>query len=198
MIQKGTEREGLSANACDVPENHITANFLLKGQCGSCDQPPVCPQGTTPVELPGQDRTPDCSYKEYQYQQRVTLSGCKPNCTRVTVLLGCCSGYFGPGCEMCPGGPGAWCSGSGICQDGLNGTGECLCQEGFQGTACESCEAGRYGPTCKLECRCVNGKCRDGLAGNGSCDCNKGWSGADCDVEIVSDTCNGTCHPHAK
>ncbi|XP_042195708.1 stabilin-1 isoform X2 [Callorhinchus milii] len=183
-----------------VLRNHCNIREIdtVQGQCGSCDQPPVCPQGTTPVELPGQDRTPDCSYKEYQYQQRVTLSGCKPNCTRVTVLLGCCSGYFGPGCEMCPGGPGVWCSGSGICQDGLNGTGECLCQEGFQGTACESCEAGRYGPTCKLECRCVNGKCRDGLAGNGSCDCNKGWSGADCDVEIVSDTCNGTCHPHAN
>uniref|UniRef100_A0A803TKA8 Stabilin 1 n=1 Tax=Anolis carolinensis TaxID=28377 RepID=A0A803TKA8_ANOCA len=93
----------------------------------------------------------------------------------------CCPGYYGHMCEMCPGEPGHWCSGNGLCQDGLDGNGECQCQEGYHGTACEMCQPGRYGANCTLECSCKHGKCKDGLLGDGSCVCNPGFQGTQCD-----------------
>uniref|UniRef100_A0A803SQ99 Stabilin 1 n=1 Tax=Anolis carolinensis TaxID=28377 RepID=A0A803SQ99_ANOCA len=91
----------------------------------------------------------------------------------------CCPGYYGHMCEMCPGEPGHWCSGNGLCQDGLDGNGECQCQEGYHGTACEMCQPGRYGANCTLGDD--HGKCKDGLLGDGSCVCNPGFQGTQCD-----------------
>uniref|UniRef100_UPI00398F7B5D stabilin-1 isoform X1 n=2 Tax=Pristiophorus japonicus TaxID=55135 RepID=UPI00398F7B5D len=193
ILLRTTQVLQMQMNRCDT--NDIV---IVEGMCGSCDQNPICPQGTTPVEFHGQVRTPNCNYKQFRNGKDVELSGCKPSCTRITITLDCCSGYFGPKCQMCPGKPDAWCSNYGICQDSINGNGECLCHEGFQGTACENCEAGRYGTNCTQECLCVNGKCKDGLDGDGSCDCFKGWRGINCDIEIVNDRCNGTCHPNAN
>ncbi|XP_072928797.1 stabilin-1 isoform X1 [Hemitrygon akajei] len=183
----------LQKNRCDINET-----IIVEGICGSCDDNPICPEGTTPMEFPGQVRTPNCTYKQFRNGRNLKHTGCRPSCVQVTITLDCCFGYFGPRCQMCPGKPNAWCSNYGICQDGINGTGQCLCREGFQGTACESCEAGRYGPNCTLECLCVNGNCNDGLDGDGSCSCFKGWESANCDKEIVTDHCNGTCHPNAN
>uniref|UniRef100_A0A8C4WPY8 Stabilin 1 n=1 Tax=Gopherus evgoodei TaxID=1825980 RepID=A0A8C4WPY8_9SAUR len=93
----------------------------------------------------------------------------------------CCPGYYGHMCEMCPGKPGSSCSGNGVCQDGITGSGECRCHEGFHGTACEMCEVGRYGAGCKSVCTCRNGICNDGLHGDGSCKCFQGWEGITCE-----------------
>ncbi|XP_072438182.1 stabilin-1 isoform X1 [Chiloscyllium punctatum] len=183
----------MQKNRCD-----INNTVIVEGVCGSCDDNPICPQGTIAMEFAGQIRTETCFYKEFQNDKDVELLGCKPSCVKETITLKCCFGYFGPMCQMCPGKPDSWCSNFGICQDDINGTGECLCREGFQGTACESCEAGRYGPSCELECLCVNGKCNDGLNGDGTCNCFKSWRGINCDVGIVNDYCNGTCHPNAN
>ncbi|XP_032893181.1 stabilin-1 isoform X2 [Amblyraja radiata] len=183
----------LQKNRCDTNES-----LIVEGTCGSCDVEPICPEGTAPIKLQGQVRTPNCNYKQFRYGRNVEYAGCRPNCTQVIITLDCCVGYFGARCQMCPGMPRALCSNYGICQDGINGTGECLCHEGFQGTACESCEAGRYGTNCALECLCANGNCNDGLDGDGSCYCYKGWESKYCDKEIVTDHCNGTCHPSAN
>ncbi|XP_069793304.1 stabilin-1 [Narcine bancroftii] len=183
----------LQKNRCDTNDT-----VTVEGICDSCDHSPICPEGTTALEFPGQVRTPNCIYKQFRKGRNRKLSGCRPSCLQVTITLDCCLGYYGPRCQMCPGKSNAWCSNYGICQDGINGTGECLCHEGFQGTACESCEAGRYGINCTHECLCVNGNCNDGLDGDGSCNCFKGWEGTNCDKVIVIDHCNGTCHPNAN
>uniref|UniRef100_A0A670YC37 Stabilin 1 n=1 Tax=Pseudonaja textilis TaxID=8673 RepID=A0A670YC37_PSETE len=107
--------------------------------------------------------------KEHLKYQKLYFSNSKFGC------------YYGVMCEMCPGKPGNWCSGNGVCQDGIEGNGDCQCQEGFHGTACEMCQAGRYGPKCQSECNCNKGQCNDGLLGDGSCTCNSGFKGVNCD-----------------
>ncbi|GCB71912.1 hypothetical protein scyTo_0006110 [Scyliorhinus torazame] len=183
----------MQKNRCDTNDT-----VTIEGTCGSCDMSPICPQGTTPMDIRSQLRTHNCYYKEFINGKDMKISGCMPSCIKVTLTSECCLGYFGPKCQMCPGKPDAWCSNFGICQDNINGTGECLCQEGFQGTACETCEAGRYGTHCENECKCVNGKCNDGLDGDGNCDCFKGWRGTNCAIGILNDNCNDTCHPNAN
>uniref|UniRef100_A0A8C0H5Q2 Stabilin 1 n=1 Tax=Chelonoidis abingdonii TaxID=106734 RepID=A0A8C0H5Q2_CHEAB len=98
----------------------------------------------------------------------------------------CCPGYYGHMCEMCPGKPGSSCSGNGVCQDGITGSGECRCHEGFHGTACEMCEVGRYGAGCKSEinpCVTNNGGCSiyatciNVSAGENTCTCKEGYAG---------------------
>uniref|UniRef100_A0A670IMJ0 Stabilin 1 n=1 Tax=Podarcis muralis TaxID=64176 RepID=A0A670IMJ0_PODMU len=130
---------------------------------------------------------------------RVQKNRCSINSTTVQKVSVCCSGYYGHMCEMCPGKPDRWCSGNGVCQDGIDGNGECQCHEGYHGTACEMCQPGRYGANCKSECNCAHGICNDGLLGDGSCTCAAGFKGVSCDIEI--DPCavgNGGCSPHAS
>uniref|UniRef100_A0A8C3P8H3 Stabilin 1 n=1 Tax=Chrysemys picta bellii TaxID=8478 RepID=A0A8C3P8H3_CHRPI len=112
----------------------------------------------------------------------------------------CCPGYYGHMCEMCPGKPGSSCSGNGVCQDGITGSGECRCHEGFHGTACEMCEVGRYGAGCKSVCTCRNGICNDGLHGDGSCKCFQAISSfsepeENCMKFITCKTPSFQCHP---
>nr|XP_014344303.1 PREDICTED: stabilin-1 [Latimeria chalumnae] len=178
-------------NQCDINETRI-----VKGQCSSCSGKPKCPDGTSAVNIPVELRISNCKYKIKKKVKK--QNGCRAVCLKVIITPRCCPGYFGAECLLCPGKVGSPCFGNGICQDGINGTGGCECQEGFHGTACETCEAGRYGSKCKSECKCAHGKCNDGINGDGSCDCYQGWKGTNCDVEIVSDLCNGTCHPNAN
>lgn len=178
---------------CDV-----TKIQLIKGPCLHCSLTPSCPPGTVPAKTVTEVTSSECVYTKFRNGKMVHLLGCLSTCANVTTILGCCKGYFGQQCEACPGEPGNWCSGSGECQDGIDGTGECKCEEGFQGVACEMCEAERYGEKCKSACSCLHGKCNDGLSGDGTCRCYTGWQGERCDTVSVMDPCNGTCHASAN
>uniref|UniRef100_A0A452HVZ6 Uncharacterized protein n=1 Tax=Gopherus agassizii TaxID=38772 RepID=A0A452HVZ6_9SAUR len=123
------------------------------------------------------NQMPHCLYKLGVSK----VVGCYFTCVKVSLVSICCPGYYGHMCEMCPGKPGSSCSGNGVCQDGITGSGECRCHEGFHGTACEMCEVGRYGAGCKSVCTCRNGICNDGLHGDGSCKCFQGWEGITCE-----------------
>ncbi|XP_053156108.1 stabilin-1 [Hemicordylus capensis] len=179
-----------------IQKNRCTTNTttVIKSRCAKCNRRIKCPKGSVLAETPGKGNRPHCIYKS----GNLKLVGCYFTCVKVSLVSVCCQGYYGNMCEMCPGKPGNWCSGNGVCQDGIDGSGECQCHEGYHGTACEMCQAGRYGANCTSECSCKNGICNDGLLGNGNCECNPGWKGANCDKEIGIDFCNGTCHVEAN
>ncbi|XP_059572069.1 stabilin-1 isoform X2 [Alligator mississippiensis] len=184
------------AHVLQIQKNHCTANTttVQKSKCGKCDKGIKCPPGSILAEPPGSGKIPHC---ELWSGDKQTL-GCYFTCIKVSLRSVCCPGYYGHMCEMCPGKPGNWCSGNGVCLDGIAGSGECQCNEGFHGTACEMCEVGRYGPKCKSECACINGLCNDGLYGDGSCKCFQGWKGIYCEESIGIDLCNNTCHQMAN
>ncbi|XP_042309906.1 stabilin-1 isoform X2 [Sceloporus undulatus] len=179
-----------------IQKNRCNTNTttIQKSRCAKCDRKIKCPAGSVLAETPGKGTLPHCQYKS----GTMKLVGCQFTCVKVSLISVCCPGYYGHMCEMCPGEPGNWCSGSGVCQDGLDGNGECQCQEGYHGTACEMCQPGRYGANCTLECSCKHGKCNDGLLGNGSCICDHGFKGPSCDQEIGTDLCNHMCDEHAN
>ncbi|KAJ7316744.1 hypothetical protein JRQ81_002906, partial [Phrynocephalus forsythii] len=192
-----------------VHKNRCSTNTttVQKSRCAKCDRGIKCPAGSVLAETPGKRDLRHCSYK--------SELGCYFTCVKVSLVSVCCSGYYGHMCEMCPGKPGNWCSGNGVCQDGIEGNGECQCQEGYHGTACEMCQPGRYGTSCKSGDGYWNhywcwgegaralwytrhGKCNDGLLGDGSCTCEPGFEGVRCDQEIETDLCNHTCDVHAN
>ncbi|XP_069499284.1 stabilin-1 [Ambystoma mexicanum] len=179
----------IQRNRCDTNKT-----IAVKTKCNNCMRGIVCPPGSALAEPPSFSRKPDCSYRKRLKQ----AEGCEFKCVSTSISSECCEGYFGHQCLMCPGQSGNWCSGNGVCRDGLTGTGECICREGFHGTACETCEPGRYESDCKSECNCIHGKCNDGIHGDGTCDCYKGWRGFMCDIDIENDLCNGTCSDYAN
>jgi len=84
--------------------------------------------------------------------------------------------HYGSDCLECP----MSCD-QGICDQGINGTGNCLCSEGFANTnatdlmsPCSDCAEGHYGLFCE-QCTCGSGTCDQTLYGNGNCTCNPGW-----------------------
>ncbi|KAM3848234.1 stabilin-1 [Vipera latastei] len=179
-----------------IHKNRCTTNTttVQKSRCAKCNKRFKCPAGSVLAQHPGKGNLPHCVFKA----GGMRLVGCYFTCIKVSLVSICCPGYYGAMCEMCPGKPGNWCSGHGVCQDGIEGNGDCQCQEGFHGTACEMCQAGRYGPKCQSECNCNKGQCNDGLLGDGSCTCNSGFKGVNCDQEIETDFCNGTCDVNAN
>ncbi|XP_026539328.1 stabilin-1 [Notechis scutatus] len=179
-----------------IHKNRCTTNTttVQKSRCAKCQKRIKCPAGSVLAQNPGKGNLPHCIFKS----GGMKLVGCYFTCVKVSLVSVCCPGYYGVMCEMCPGKPGNWCSGNGVCQDGIEGNGDCQCQEGFHGTACEMCQAGRYGPKCQSECNCNKGQCNDGLLGDGSCTCNSGFKGVNCDKEIETDFCNGTCDVNAN
>uniref|UniRef100_A0A4W2GHQ9 Stabilin-2 n=2 Tax=Bos indicus x Bos taurus TaxID=30522 RepID=A0A4W2GHQ9_BOBOX len=179
----------IQKNRCDINDTTI-----VRGKCGKCPQPPICPFGTKPL---GQEMR-RCLYTIYFMGRRSPFLGCQPKCVKTVITRECCAGYFGPQCQPCPGKPENVCFGNGICLDGVNGTGVCECGRGFSGTACETCAEGKYGIHCDQVCTCVHGRCNQGLLGDGSCDCDVGWRGVKCDSAITKDNCNGTCHTSAN
>lgn len=81
-------------------------------------------------------------------------------------LCPCPPGYYGEECLPCK------CQ-RGVCDDGVEGTGECLCPVGYDGAYCEVCGATFTGKECN--------ECRRGWTGN--CDvCDYGYVGAQCNV----------------
>uniref|UniRef100_A0A8C8VGW1 Stabilin 1 n=1 Tax=Pelusios castaneus TaxID=367368 RepID=A0A8C8VGW1_9SAUR len=179
-----------------IQRNRCTANttVIQKSRCAKCDKGIKCPYGSVLAETPGEGKKPHCVLKSGVSE----IVGCYFTCVKVSLVSICCPGYYGHMCELCPGKPGSPCSGNGVCQDGITGSGECRCREGFHGTACEMCEVGRYGEDCKSVCACRSGICNDGLLGNGSCECFQGWEGITCDRSIGVDLCNKTCHQMAN
>ncbi|XP_074862088.1 stabilin-1 isoform X2 [Carettochelys insculpta] len=175
-----------------IQKNRCTANttVIQKSKCAKCDRGIKCPYGSVLAETPGEGQKPHCVFRSGTSEEL----GCYFTCIKVSLVSVCCPGYYGHMCEMCPGKPGSVCSGSGVCLDGIAGSGECRCHEGFHGTACEMCEVGRYGADCKSVCACRNGLCNDGLHGDGSCECFQGWEGITCERRIGVDLCNNTCH----
>ncbi|XP_034295185.1 stabilin-1 isoform X2 [Pantherophis guttatus] len=178
-----------------IHKNRCTTNTttVQKSRCAKCNKRIKCPAGSV-LANPGKGNLPHCVFKSGDMK----LVGCYFTCVKVSLVSVCCPGYYGAMCEMCPGKAGNWCSGNGVCQDGIEGNGDCQCQEGFHGTACEMCQAGRYGPKCQSECNCNKGQCNDGLLGDGKCTCNSGFKGVNCDQEIETDFCNGTCDVNAN
>ncbi|XP_013922245.1 PREDICTED: stabilin-1-like [Thamnophis sirtalis] len=179
-----------------IHKNRCSTNTttIQKSRCAKCNKKIKCPTGSVLAQNPGQGNLPHCVFKS----GGMKLVGCYFTCIKVSLVSVCCPGYYGVMCEMCPGKAGNWCSGNGVCQDGIEGNGDCQCREGFHGTACEMCQAGRYGPKCQSECNCNKGQCNDGLLGDGRCTCNAGFKGVNCDQEIETDFCNGTCDVNAN
>ncbi|XP_029103611.1 stabilin-1 isoform X2 [Scleropages formosus] len=123
---------------------------------------------------------------------------CRRRCVRMQWLPRCCRNHYGRDCQVCPGGLQAPCGNHGLCNDTMEGLGQCHCDTGFTGTACERCKAGHYGVNCTA-CPCSpRGRCMDGLDGDGSCFCQEGWTGEHCRIELgMQLVCAPPCHPNA-
>ncbi|XP_053718395.1 stabilin-2 [Synchiropus splendidus] len=175
-------------NRCDE------AKYLKEvGPCLDCLFPSgeICPKNSIPDKSAKIRR---CMYRGTFHGQRLMHMGCKATCLSVNIKRKCCSGFFGPQCESCPGASGQVCFGNGVCLDGTNGTGVCQCNKGYSGTACEICETGKYGVHCDQDCKCKNGRCNDGMQGDGTCECDVGWRSVLCDEKIQS-TAEELCGP---
>ena len=79
-------------------------------------------------------------------------------------LCPCEPGFYGRTCDACD------CSGHGLCDDGVDGTGECFCDALYDGERCDACvqRAGGY-PDCA---------------------CDAFWTGADCATCAVGFNCS--------
>ncbi len=56
----------------------------------------------------------------------------------------CMPNHYGSNCLECPGGALDPCSGNGVCNQGIIGTGVCSCSLGYTGTSCSSCSVGYH------------------------------------------------------
>ncbi|XP_034005716.1 stabilin-2 [Trematomus bernacchii] len=186
-----------------IIRNRCDASSFTKapGSCVDClfPQGKICPNATRPDTSM---RSRKCMFTRMFEGERLLTIGCRASCLQENRVRRCCSGFFGPHCESCPGPAGRSCSSNGFCSDGASGAGNCSCNPGFRGTACETCSAGKYGVHCDQECVCVHGRCSEGLQGDGSCECDVGWRGVLCDQKIESsaeDLCGALkCHTSAN
>ncbi|CUG31867.1 transmembrane protein, putative [Bodo saltans] len=110
--------------------------------------------------------------------------------TRNGVCTICADGYFGANCTACPSNNGLPCSGNGICDDGLQGTGICTCRVGYSGPNCSLMCPVAFGRTCG------NGGC----VANNTCVCAAYWdlSSGSCSTCIDGNyglDCSLTCPP---
>ena len=106
----------------------------------------------------------------------------------LTGCFACDENYYGPAClGACPGG--ARCSGHGVCDNGLGGSGACSCDAAWGGASCDSMCGGGVGNTCfgHGTCDVTVGACRcffdgtDGHWAEPSCSsCAVGWTGSKC------------------
>ncbi|XP_060233840.1 stabilin-2 isoform X2 [Meriones unguiculatus] len=179
--------------------------LTIKTECQSCSISfaTKCPDGYIKVTN-GSVGVRDCRFPFEIRTYTLALPGCRHICRKDYLQPQCCPGHWGPDCMECPGGAGSPCSGRGICDHGMEGTGRCSCQAGFRGTACENCAADNvFGPNCSSVCNCVHGVCRSGLSGDGSCECFSAYGGPRCDKpipECAALLCpeNSRCTPSSK
>ncbi|XP_038170878.1 stabilin-2 isoform X2 [Arvicola amphibius] len=167
------------------------------GTCVSCSfiRWSKCPADSEPMVLFARN----CVYRTRTQNLK---SGCAQYCNATMKIPKCCSGFFGPDCNPCPGGFLNPCSGNGQCIDGLSGNGTCICEDGFQGSRCQFCsDPNRYGPRCNRTCLCVHGACDNRIDSDGAClsgTCREGTSGRFCDKKPSA--CGPyvqLCHIHA-
>ncbi|XP_071082135.1 stabilin-2-like isoform X1 [Haliotis cracherodii] len=186
--------DGSSERFCN---RTFTSNFTT--QCTACvrNKDVECPYNAT--KLTTGKGLADCMYiVTLGGSKIVQLAGCHHLCYRTAISVKCCSGYWGPQCEECPGGADNVCSGHGLCSEGIDGIGTCDCDENFTGTVCELCTNNTlYGPNCTEECQCGNGTCNNGVFGDGSCDCFSGFTGDYCDINIFGCE-NMTCDNNSR
>lgn len=169
----------------------LTRRIRFAWSCRLCPfQIPTCPSGSTRIGI---------QINSCWFITGIVL-GCRAICERTTTVKRCCSGFWGPDCQSCPGYLSSPCSSNGQCGDGISGDGHCKCSANFTGTACERCIPGKYGANCMNECMCGNGLCNDGVHGDGTCLCHHGWKGPLCDSSANYTYClptkcsqNATC-----
>jgi hypothetical protein len=104
----------------------------------------------------------------------------------------CQPGYFGSLCRNeCPGGAADPCSGHGVCNQGVNGTGACNCFVGYAGASCQLvCAGGARLPcnnrgTCDAntaQCRCFNSSVAGFWDGANCTECSSSYQGSTCTV----------------
>ncbi|XP_059165578.1 stabilin-2-like [Physella acuta] len=174
----------LSPNYCNVQMSK-----KAKGPCEPCPFA-SCSQ---PTDTPTDDLEP-CYFRFFQRCTRI--------CIRQVEVPTCCSGFYGPQCQPCPGGFRTPCNGKGKCLDTLTGPGTCLCDPAYKGVACQLCQKNNvFGPGCNQTCTCLNGECDDGPNGNGKCKpgtCRDQYMGDNCDQKLVQCGANILlCHAHA-
>ena len=99
----------------------------------------------------------NCNFEEEGF-----WTGPECGCFKETVdggCIKCANGFFGPNCDMCPGGGGvSQCSLHGQCSDGLTGSGTCSCDldtkrnglGAWGGDSCSTClSSDFYGGMCQ-------------------------------------------------
>ena len=121
----------------------------------------------------------------------------------------CRSGYYGPGCALaCPSdGGGVPCTGQGVCDDGIAGTGDCACDLGYVGRACHIPCPTANGAVCNNIgvctapeglCNCSN-KAVGGHWGGVACEaCASGWVGPQCSLLCPTDAAGRVCNNTGK
>ncbi|XP_064604743.1 stabilin-2-like isoform X2 [Liolophura sinensis] len=184
---------------CDVKKKNNTY-----GKCVSCQigiAASTCPTGYTQAK--NLSLRTGCTYTEPVVQGGESkFLGCQAWCT-VNFTPGCCSGYYGPDCEECPGGADTPCNNHGVCSS----SGECQCNERFSGVECQSCADGWTGNNCSIDttsCDYNNGGCNAAadcskIDGAIICVCKPGYIGTDgTDCRQPCAYANGGCHPNAK
>ncbi|XP_076469573.1 stabilin-2-like [Babylonia areolata] len=192
------------------PALHFCNRTTYKRQFGECSRCTrqnnvTCPEG---FESTGPVERHNCLVRR---GGRMYL-GCRAICQQSISVPQCCSGYYGPNCLECPGGPEEPCGGRGLCDDGQEGQGICLCDRLFSGPVCQHCEDGNMaGPACnisKQSCQYNNGNCSanaqctdipapadDGV--HVHCRCRPGYVGDGYKCTSPCDTYNGGCHANA-
>ena len=121
----------------------------------------------------------------------------------------CLPGFWGPGCtDQCFGGACHTCSGHGVCDGGVHGTGQCACDARWMGAGCYECAEGWHGPDCNASCPVSrgasggpavcggHGTCEDGRFRSGECVCETPWGGGDCGDCLrgfFGPDCRGVC-----
>ncbi|XP_041349523.1 stabilin-2-like [Gigantopelta aegis] len=177
------------------------------GPCISCISTVyLCPEGfyatSPPVFLKNR-----CTYSATGRDGHLyTFLGCYGLCEIITKHEDCCAGHFGTECKECPGGPEVPCSGRGVCNEGINGTGICVCDEHFWGLSCDRCTRDWVGPDCNISrysCDFQNGNCSEHatcemVEDEITCRCHPGYLG---DGKVCHSPCdyhNGGCHDNAS
>ncbi|KAM9324471.1 stabilin-1 [Gastrophryne carolinensis] len=153
-----------------------TLDDIIQGACSSCDSIAPCPDGTNDLGIID---------RECKLENSTIGKGCARNCSRSTVVSGCCPGFYGPDCIPCPAGFSNPCYGRGACTDGIRGNGKCVCFPKYKGIACHICsDPNKHGEECEEDCRCMHGACDNRPGSRGVCQggrCKEGYIGEYCD-----------------
>ncbi|TRZ01615.1 hypothetical protein DNTS_022971 [Danionella cerebrum] len=151
-------------------------NIKLKGRCGPCANPPLCPYGSMDT-----NQTDFCTlpFRSHRLPSYIDLYVQKHHYRPFPL--------YDVSCSPCN------CSSTGKCDDGLEGDGSCFCQEGWTGTFCETKIVVQ--PVCSPACD-LNAVC---AVGN-QCECVPPYTGngINCTAPDLCSEYNGGCHEEAE